>query len=111
MRYADGATAGLERHLPGGGRLIWCGAPPQTPAVARTWVERAGVHCYAPLDFTVHAARGLVAVTAPRAGDAELAWPAPVRVRDLFDGWAAEGTRLTCPFAAGQTRLFAVEAR
>jgi len=111
MRYADGATAGLERQLPGGGRLIWCGAPPKNTDLARGWMEQAGVHCYAPLNFTVHASRGLVAITAPRAGDAELAWPRPVRVRDLFDGWVAEGVRFNCPFAAGQTRLFAVEVR
>ncbi len=111
MRYADGTTAGLERQLAGGGRLIWCGAPPQSPAVAHSWVERAGVHCYAPLDFTVHASQGLVAITAPRGGDADLVWPRPVRIRDLFDGWAAEGVQFSCPFAAGQTRLLAVEAR
>ena len=111
MRYSDGAAAGLERPLPNGGRLIWCGAPPRNSELTRGWMERAGVHCYAPLNFIVHASRGLVAITAAGAGAAELTWPRAVRVRDLFDGWTAEGARFTCPFAAGQTRLFAVENR
>ena len=111
MHYADGATAGLERQLPGGGRLIWCGAPPKSSELTRGWLERAGVHCYAPLNFTVHASQGLVAITAAVAGEVELAWPKSVRVRDLYDGWTAAGARFNCPFAAGQTRLFAVEVK
>jgi hypothetical protein len=66
------------------------------------------VHCYAPPEFTVHASRELVAITAPAAGEATLRWPGRVQVRDLFDGWSAAGAEFACPFAAGQTRLFAV---
>ena len=111
MRFADGSAAGLERSLPNGGRLIWRTVPPQLSALARAWMERAGVHCYAPPGYSVHASQGLVAITAPSEGEAPLHWPAPVGVRDLFDGWSAEGADFACPFAAGQTRLFAVTAR
>jgi hypothetical protein len=111
MRFPDGSAAGLERDLPNGGRLTWCAVPPQVSTLTRAWMERAGVHCYAPLEYSVHASRGLVAITAPSAGEAELHWPAPVKVSDLFDGWSAEGADFACPFTAGQTRLFAVRAR
>lgn len=111
LRFSDGAAAGLERELPRGGRLIWCSVPPQVSDVPRAWMERAGVHCYAPLGFSVHASQGLVAVTAPALGEATLSWPGPVRVQDLFDGWSAQGVSFPCPFAAGQTRLFAVSAQ
>lgn len=108
MRFSDGPAAGLERALPAGGRLIWCSVPPLSQALARRWAEEAGVHCYAPPEFTVHASRDLVAITAPAAGEASLRWLETVQVRDLFDGWTAAGAAFGCPFAAGQTRLFAV---
>jgi hypothetical protein len=101
----------LERALPEGGKLLWFAQPPLDSVQARGWMEQAGVHVYAPINFVVHASRDLVAMTAAVAGDVDLAWPRPVRVRDLFDGWTAEGAHFTCPFAAGQTRLFAVEER
>jgi hypothetical protein len=101
----------LERPLPNGGRLLWFAQPPLDSVQARGWMEQAGVHMYAPINFVVHASRGLVALTAAVAGDFELSFPKAVRVRDLFDGWTAEGAKLTCPFAAGQTRLLAVEER
>jgi len=110
MRLADGGAAGLERDLPNGGTLIWCSVPPQTNAVTLRWLGHAGVHRYAPADYTVHASEGLVAITASQAGIVALQWPNAVRVRDLYDGWQAQGAAFTCPFAAGQTRLFAVES-
>jgi hypothetical protein len=110
LRYADGPTAGGERPLPGGGRLLWCGVPPLSTLVLRRWVEQAGVHCYAPPDCFVHAARELVSVTAAAGGVLPLRWPRRVVVEDLFDGWRAEGEGFDCPFAFGQTRLLAVRA-
>jgi hypothetical protein len=108
LRFPDGPAAGLERPLPDGGRLIWCSVPPSSRTVTRHWLAGAGVHCYAPPEFTVHASRELVAITAPAAGPATLRWPERVQVRDLFDGWQAAGAEFRCPFAAGQTRLFTV---
>ncbi len=101
----------LERALPEGGKLLWFAGPPQDSVQARGWMEQAGVHIYAPINFVVHASRGLVALTAATAGDVEVSFPKPVRVRDLYGGWTGEGPRFNCPFSAGQTRLFAVEAR
>ncbi len=108
LRFSDGAWASAERALPKGGRLVWCGAPPCDTALLRGWLQQAGVHLYAPENFSVHAARGLVSITAATAGAFELAWPRPVAVTDLFDGWTGRGARFECPFAAGQTRLFKV---
>ena len=110
LRYADGPSASAVRGLPRGGRLIWCGAPPCDTALLRGWLQEAGVHLYAPENFSVHAARGLVSLTAATAGSFELAWPRAVSVTDLFDGWTGRGSRFDCPFAAGQTRLFRVVA-
>jgi len=107
LRYEDGTTAGAERELAGGGRLIWCGAPPLSTDLLRRWVERAAVHCYAPAGCFAHASRELVSITSSVAGEGELHWPEKCGVEDLFDGWRASGTETPCPFAAGQTRLFA----
>jgi len=107
LRYEDGTTAGAERELAGGGRLIWCGAPPLSTDLLRRWVERAGVHCYAPSGCFAHASRELVSITSPVAGEVAVRWPVKCGVEDLFDGWRASGTDTPCPFAAGQTRLFA----
>ena len=107
MVYADGKTAGLERLLDGGGRLIWCGVPPLDSDLLRSWVERAGVHCYAPVGFTVHASRQLVSVTASRDGATSLHWPRSVAAQDLLTGWKAAGLEVLCPFETGQTRIFA----
>jgi len=106
--YTDGAGAGATRELPGGGRLIWFGAPPLVVEPVREWMLAAGCHAYAPAGFFVHAARDLVAITAPASGDAPIAWPAPVRATDLFDGWSNSGATMTSPFVTGQTRLFHV---
>ncbi|MDX9972484.1 MAG: hypothetical protein RBU21_05765 [FCB group bacterium] len=108
LQYRDGKAAGGERALDNGGRLIWSGVPPLDSALLRMWLEAAGVHCYAPVGFTVHASAELIAVTAPVAGEAVLHWPGALPVTDLFDGWAGSGKRMTCPFEAGQTRLFAI---
>ena len=107
LRYEDGTTAGAERELAGGGRLIWCGAPVISTDLLRGWVERAGVHCYAPAGCFAHASRELVSITSPVAGEVVLHWPEKCGVEDLFDGWRASGAQTLCPFAAGQTRLFA----
>ncbi|MCC6729815.1 MAG: hypothetical protein IT208_10805 [Chthonomonadales bacterium] len=110
-RYADGEAAGAERPLAAGGRLLWFGAPVASTPLLRRWVESAGVHCYAPAECFVHAARGLAAVTAPAAGTVTLRWPEAVEATDLFDGWRGEGVEMPCPFALGQTRLFALRRR
>lgn len=107
LRYSDGATAGAQRNL-AGGRLIWCGSPPLHTGLLRSWLVAAGVHCYAPEGFFVHASRELVAVTSSTEGEAELLWPTAVRAEDLFDGWRAEGRKTLCQFGPGQTRLLRV---
>lgn len=108
LKYKDGRCAGAARELPGGGRLIWCGWPPLSTPLLRKWAQEAGVHCYAPEDYAVYTSRGAVAVTSPRSGAAALKWPRSARIRDLFDGWQGSGTEISCPFEAGQTRLFEV---
>lgn len=109
LRYADGPGACAERGLANGGRLIWCGMPPCSSELLGRWADEAGVHKYAPDGFTLYAARGLVSVTAPRAGEAMLRFPSAVAVKDLFDGWQGEGSQMACPFAVGQTRLLLVK--
>ncbi|MBI5094630.1 MAG: hypothetical protein HZB26_19620 [Candidatus Hydrogenedentes bacterium] len=111
LRYADGKTAGADRPLPNGGRLIWCGVPPQDSALLREWVEAAGAHCYAPIGFTVHASRQLVGITASSAGETQLIWPHAVSAKDLLDGWSGKGSAMSCPFEAGQTRLFSISRK
>ncbi|MBM3492923.1 MAG: hypothetical protein FJX72_01175 [Armatimonadetes bacterium] len=109
LRYQDGPCAGLERALPNGGRLIWSGVPVVESAMFRKWIERAGVHCHAPVGFFVHASRELVAVTAPVAHEAaRIRWPRSVKATDMLDGWSGSGTEFACPFRLGQTRLFRV---
>ena len=108
LRYADDAVAGVERDLPNGGRLIWCGMPPLSPEVLRGWMERAGIHCTAPVGCVVQASEELTSVTADAPGDIVLKWPETVSIEDVFDGWTGEGKDISCPFKAGQTRLFQV---
>ncbi len=108
LRYSDGKSAGAERPLANGGRLIWCGIPPHSTALIRQWAQEAGVHFYAPQEYCVYSSRELVSVTSPKAGSVKLAWPTPVTIRDLFDGWEGSGQEIDCPFDPGQTRLFAV---
>lgn len=109
LRTPDGKPASAERALPNGGRLIWCSVPPSHVPLLREWALEAGVHCYAPEGYVVHAARGIVSLTAPRAEEATLHWPGEVRARDLLGEWEAQGRETRCPFAAGQTRLLEVE--
>jgi len=108
LRYSDGPCAHAERELPNGGRLIWCGLPPLNQLMLRDWVDAAGVHCYAPAGFFVHASRELVSVTSWADCTIPLSWPHRVSVEDLFTGWAATGSQFDCPFEAGQTRVFRV---
>jgi hypothetical protein len=111
MTYADGKTAGSERALNNGGRLIWCGVPPLDSDLLRGWVEGAGVHCYAPVGVTVHASKQLVSITASSTGEMELHWPKSTTVTDLLDGWSGKGRDMNCPFETNQTRLFSLKAR
>ena len=114
LTYADGKTAGVERPLANGGRLLWCGVPPYA---SETWlraqVQEAGVHCYAPVPCSVHASEELVSITSVYADDQdiELDWPETVEVVDVIDGWRGQGKVMTCPFEYGQTRLFRVTKR
>jgi len=106
----DPSGAEAEGPLPRRGRLIWRAEPVLDTHQWRQWAEDAGVHCYAPEGYFVHASRELVTITSPAAGTPLLTWPEPARVRDLFDGWTADGRRMRCPFALGQTRLFEVSS-
>ncbi len=109
LQYEDGKTAGGERPLANGGRLIWCGVPPYASEDwLREQVLAAEVHCYAPAPCSVHASRELVAITSVYSEDREieLSWPEDVAVTDLFDGWTGRGRTIVCPFEYGQTRLF-----
>jgi hypothetical protein len=108
LRYADGPCAGLERPLPNGRRLIWSGVPVVESALFRRWIERAGVHCHAPVGFFVHASRELVAITAPSSGEVTLRWPHALSAVDMLDGWKGSGATFLCPFRTGQTRLFRI---
>ncbi|HBR20564.1 MAG: hypothetical protein UV78_C0001G0021 [Parcubacteria group bacterium GW2011_GWA2_43_17] len=111
LAYEDGRTAGAERPLANGGRLIWCGVPPHLDTdFLRSWLIEAGVHCYGPCQTFVYASRELVAITSVFDTDKEieLQWPKDVSVKDMFDGWSGTGRKMSCPFKAGQTRLFTV---
>ena len=114
MKYEDSKTAGAERALANGGRLIWCGVPPYA---SEQWlckqVHAAGVHCYAPVPCSVHSSKELVAITSVYFDDRdiELNWPEDVIITDLFSGWQGKGRKISCPFDHGQTRLFKVETK
>jgi hypothetical protein len=111
IKYEDGKTAGAERPLANGGRLIWCGVPPcSSEKWLRQQVLAAGVHCYAPAPCSVHASKDLVSITSVYKDDrqVELTWPEDVVVTDQFDGWRGHGKTMSCPFKHGQTRLFKV---
>ncbi len=108
--YEDGKGAMASRSLPDGGSLLWTGTPPSNETWLRTWLKQAGVHLYAPEGFFVHASKDLVSITSPSEGQVDLVWPEEVTVKDLFDGWSGQGRNLTCPFEAGQTRLFHVQS-
>ncbi len=108
LHYADGAAAGAERELSAGGHLVWCGMPPLSPEVLRGWMERVGVHCFAPVGCVVQASNDLVSVTADAPGDLALHWTDAVQIRDVYNDWTGAGRDIVCPFSAGQTRLFRV---
>ncbi|CAL1520476.1 hypothetical protein MMC2321_04241 [Chitinophaga sp. MM2321] len=113
LKYKDGKTAGAERALANGGKLIWCGVPPYLDVpFLRKWLQEAGVHCYGPVNSFVHASKELVAITSTAEQDSTITitWPGKVKVQDLFDNWEGSGTNIACPFKAGQTRLFKVAA-
>lgn len=107
--YEDGKGALASTTLSGGKTLLWTGVVPGNETWLRNWLAQAGVHLYAPENYFVHASHDLVSITAPREGEVTLAWPEEVSVKDLFDGWTGQGKDMTCPFEAGQTRLFRVE--
>jgi hypothetical protein len=101
----DGADG--ERDLAAGGRLLWRASPPATGL--RELAEAAGVHCYAPAGYVVHASAGRVAITrSSGASPALLRWPRAVQVADEFSDWRSAGREFECPFEPGQTRLFEV---
>jgi hypothetical protein len=101
------ADADGERELPAGGRLLWRASPPTTGL--RELAERAGVHCYAPAGYVVHASAGLLSVTCSTAtSPARLRWPQAVHVLDEFSDWQGQGREFDCPFEPAQTRLFSV---
>jgi hypothetical protein len=110
VRYEDGAGAYAERPLPHDGRLIWVSQSPINSALWRLWLEDAGVHLPAPLNYVVHAGEELMSVTAPVDGTAEIHFGRSVRVRDLFDPtYGGEGAIIPIPFDRGQTRLMVLE--
>jgi hypothetical protein len=111
LRYPDGPSASAERRLRAGGRLIWCGLPPLSTPLLRTWAEEAGVHLYAPAGHTVWASAGLISVTSGQGGVATVRWPRDVTARDLFNRVSASGRESEWRFAPGQTRLLAVTRR
>jgi hypothetical protein len=99
------------RPLQNEGKLIWCSKPPLDTGKLRKWMEEAGVHLYAPEGFSVHASRELVSITSSSSVNATLKWPEKVAVNDMYDGWSGSGVEFSCPFKAGQTRLFRVRVR
>jgi hypothetical protein len=109
LNYENGEGAFAERPLSNGGRLIWCSTSPLNSDLWRKWLEKAGVHFYAPLNYFVHATKELVSVTAPEDGQAEINFPSSVVVKDLFEpGKTGKGKQIKFQFDRGQTRLFEV---
>ena len=111
LKYKDGKTAGAERPLAKGGKLIWCGVPPYaSDEWMREKVVESGAHSYAPAPCSAHATKDLVSITSVYADDRDIetSWPQEVIITDVFDGWRGQGKTITCPFKHGQTRLFKV---
>jgi len=100
LQFENGEGAFAERPLDGGGRLLWCSVPPLNSAIWRHWLEEAGVHFYAPLNYFVHAGKELVSITAPETGKAVIRFPEAVRVKDLFDASATGATGVLAGSAA-----------
>lgn len=111
IRNPDEVSKLLSLPTKNGGRLIVRDAPPLSTELLRQWAQEAGVHFYAPQEYFVYSSKELVSVTSPNAGQVTLTWPKKVVIRDLFDGWQGSGSEITCPFDAGQTRLFAVREK
>lgn len=110
LRYEDGAGAFAERPLANGGRLIWVSQAPINSPLWRDWLEDAGVHLPAPLNYFVHSGEELLSVTAPADGEAVIDFGSEVRVRDLFDpDFRAKGRAVPIYFDRGQTRLMVLE--
>jgi hypothetical protein len=93
-----------------GRHVYWSAVSVNDEDFLRHLAARAGVHFYAPRDFGVHAARGVVAVTAPRqTAAAEICFPRAVAARDLFTDQRASGQKQVWDFSPGQTRLFLLD--
>jgi len=106
----DKVFAGAERPLSGGGKLWWAALPVNNIGVLRKMVEGAGAHCYAPQDYVVNAAEGVVSVTAPLEATVTLKFPQNARWKDILDGSEYSGSEFPCQFTKGQTRIFVRQA-
>ena len=99
-------SAGAERPLKDGGKLLWAALPVNNIEVLRKLVETSAAHCYAPTGYVVNAAAGVVAVTAPREGSVTLKFPQNARWKDVLDASEYSGAEFSCDFTKGQTRIF-----
>jgi len=106
----DKVFAGAERPLSAGGKLLWAALPVHNIGVLRKIVEGAGAHCYAPQDYVVNAAAGVVSITAPREGSVTLKFPQTASWKDVLDGSEYSGSKFPCQFTKGQTRIFVRQA-
>lgn len=107
---ADRLSAGAERPLKDGGKLIWSALPVNNVSILRRLVETSGARCYAPQDYVVNAAVGVVSVTAPREGKATLRFPQDAKWKDVLDGSKYSGAEFESYFTKGQTRIFVRDA-
>lgn len=94
------------RPLANGGKLIWLSVPLTNTTVWRAIGEEAGVVFTARVNSYVHASESLVSVTSGIDGEQKLNFGRAVKVVDLLTGWEGNGETVSCPFYAGQTRLF-----
>jgi hypothetical protein len=99
-------SAGAERPLKDGGKLLWAALPVNNIEVLRKLVETSGAYCYAPTGYVVNAAAGVVSVTAPRKGSVTLRFPQNARWKDVLDASEYSGAEFPCDFTKGQTRIF-----
>lgn len=103
-------SAGAERALKDGGKLIWAALPINNIEALRQLVEASPAHCYVPQDYVVHAAMGAVSVTAPKEGSVTLKFPQNAKWKDVLDGSEYSGGEFSCHFELGQTRIFVLSS-
>jgi len=107
--FADGRAAFVvKRH--GDWTAVFCSVPLMPAPILRRIATLGGVHTLLDTEDVVWASNGIVSVSAMEPGERTIRLRVPSDVRDLFSGEtiAARATEFRTPFAARQSRSFAV---